>query len=162
MARQRLRDRYTHEDLGVTKAEFNRLLQAVDDEIIHEGIAFSKRNIDMFKYGGMRIDDLIRTWSVRGYKDPFEGRVFDISQREFEEIVYEAAVNNPSVDAYKIEGATVYVKFYSRSRKQSWQAVLDFNDDGRYTRRFCGHRLRISRIEGICADKRRCNTLKSF
>lgn len=48
-----LSDRYTHEDLGVTRAEFDRLLRAIDDRIVPASVAFSKRNISMFRHGGV-------------------------------------------------------------------------------------------------------------
>jgi len=69
-----LSDGYTHEDLGITRAEFNRLLRAIDDGIVPVGVAFSKRNISMFRHGGMRVDELIRNWSCGAYKDPFVDR----------------------------------------------------------------------------------------
>jgi len=134
--RRSMSDGYTHEDLGVTKAEFDRLLRAIDEEIVPAGVAFSKRNISLFQHGGMRVDELIRNWSVRGYKDPFADREIILTERELEDIIHEAAENTQRFVEYRIEGTTVYATFSSNSRKNAWDAVYDFNDNGRITGRF--------------------------
>jgi len=131
-----LSDGYTHEDLGITRAEFNRLLRAIDDGIVPVGVAFSKRNISMFRHGGMRVDELIRNWSCGAYKDPFVDREIVLSQSEFEEIIREAASETQGLKDYEIDGMTVYARFYSNSRKQTWRAEYDFNDNGRITGHF--------------------------
>jgi hypothetical protein len=129
-----LSDRYCHEDLGVTKAEFNRLLRAIDDGILHESVAFSKRNISMFRYGGMRIDDLIRNWSCGNYQDPFADRAMVLSRREFEDIIDEAYSITQGIAGYEIDGMTVHATFYTNSRHNTWVAIFHFNDTWEVTR----------------------------
>ena len=138
MPYKRLSDRYTHEDLGITRAEFNRLLKAIDDGILPARVAFDKRNIDSFRYGSMHVDELIRNWSrARGeYIDPFADREIVLNQHEFKEIIHEAALQTPNFKEYEIDGMTVYVSFYSDSGKSIWEAIYDFNDNGKITGKF--------------------------
>lgn len=129
-----LSDRYTHEDLGITRAEFIRLLRAIEDGKVPAGVAFSKRNISMFRHGGMRVDELIRAWSGSEYKDPFADREIVLSRREFEDIVDEAYSQTQGIEGYEIDGMIVYARFYSNSRKQTWEARYYFNDNWVITR----------------------------
>jgi len=128
-----LSDRYTHEDLGITRAELNRLCMAVDDGIVPAGVAFSKRNISMFKHGGLRVDELIRAWSRGNYKDPFIDREIFLSRREFEDIIHEAVTQTQGIKNYEIDGKMLYVRFYSNSEKSTWDAEYNFNDGGNIT-----------------------------
>ena len=131
-------DRYTHEDLGVPRAEFERLRRAIESGIVPAGVAFDKKNISMFKYRGSgSVDELIRVWSRGDYQDPHADREIALSYREFEDIIHEAAsLLKREIKDYEIDGMMVYVKFYSNSEKSAWSAEYNFNDGGRITGRF--------------------------
>ena len=86
------RKRY-YEDYSefLTKGEFVRLMDAVNNGVILESIAFSRQNLNMYKYQPGEVDRLIRTWSGRSYQDPFADREISISWDMFAQIVDEAA-----------------------------------------------------------------------
>ena len=139
MSRRKRYFDYTHDEIGITRAEFYRLCKAVEDGAIPESIAFDRRNLSQYRYEKGGVDRLIRTWSGSSYEDPYENREIDISLSDFEDIVHEAASMTQNVRDYKINGTTVFVRFWSNSGKQSWGAEYDFNDDGRITGHFRCH-----------------------
>lgn len=127
-------DSYDYRDMGITKGEYNRLCVAVDDGIIPESIAFSRKNISSFKYGALKVDDLIRAWSGSSYVDPFLDVEIDINQDEFENIIHDVVdMMSHNIKEYEISGTNVRVAFFTNSRKGSWWANFDFDDDGQIT-----------------------------
>jgi len=121
---------YNHNELGITKAEYHRLCKAVEDGIVPEGIAFKRGNLNQYRYEPGSVDSLIRAWSGSSYIDPFKNRDINISQHDFEDIIRDAVSMTSSIKNYEVDGMTVYVKFLSNSKKQSWSAEFDFNDNG--------------------------------
>jgi len=129
-------DDFDYEEWGLTRAQYNRLRKAVDDGIVPYGIAFSRRNLNQYKYEPSFSDQLIRSWSGNSYKDPYADRERDINQNDFERIVQEAARRTSRVNSVEIVDTNVYTEFSSRSGKETWVASYDFNDNGRITGKY--------------------------
>lgn len=134
------RKRY-YEDYSeyMTKGEFMRLLDAVDSGVILDSIAFSRQNLNMYKYQPGEVDRLIRTWSGSSYHDHFVDLEISINRDMFAQIVHEAAQQTYGVESIDIQGTTVYATIKSNTGRSTWVAEYDFDDNGRISGNFKCH-----------------------
>lgn len=134
------RKRY-YEDYSeyMTAGEFERLMDAINSGVILDSIAFSRQNLNMYKYQPGEVDRLIRTWSGSSYHDPFADCEISISWDMFAQIAHEAAQQTYGVESIDIQGTTIYATIKSNSGRSTWVAEYDFDDNGRITGKFNCH-----------------------
>lgn len=123
---------YSREDWGISRTEYNRLVEAVEQGILPNFTVEGRRY--ELKNGYITADELIRGFdhSRRFQSRYMKSRDF-IGEQEFQNIVDE--VLNRSSDVYKYEffNMAVQITLYSRSKKSKWNTFLDFNENGRIT-----------------------------
>lgn len=126
---------YNREDWGISKSEYNRLVEAVEQGIL-PNFTVEGRRYDL-KNGYITADQLIRAFDHSGrFHSKYTQSRDCIGEREFQHIV--AEVLNRSNDVYKYEffNMAVQITLYSRSKKSKWNTFLDFNDHGRITGKY--------------------------
>lgn len=126
---------YSREDWGISRTEYNRLVEAVEQGILPnftvEGHRYELKN------GYITADELIRGFdsSRRFHSGHMQSRDF-ISAQEFQNIVAEVLNRNNDVYKYEFFNMAVQITLYSRSKKSKWNTFLDFNDNGRITGKY--------------------------
>lgn len=128
--------KYDKEKWGITFREYNKLMEAVELGIV-PSIYINDTTIYRLKIGDITVDDFID--SIRGrreYSSNFPPERTSISQEEFEDIVSDVLDYDSDVVSYKFFDKAVEVFFRSRSGKQKWSTLLNYNDNGVITGRF--------------------------
>lgn len=134
---------YSSKDWGISRSEYNRLVEAVEQGILPDFTVEGRRY--ELKNGYITADELIRGFDFNGcFHSEYSQSRDCIGELEFQNIV--AEVLNGINDVYKYEffSMAVQITLHSRTKKSKWSTFLDFNDNGRitgkytYTQRFDG------------------------
>lgn len=126
---------YSREDWGISRSEYNRLVEAVEQGILPNFTVEGRRY--ELKNGYVTADELIRGFDHSGrFHSEYKQSRDCIGEQEFQS--FAAEVLNGSNDVYKYEffNMAVQITLYSRSKKSKWNTFLDFNDNGRITGKF--------------------------
>lgn len=126
---------YSREDWGISRSEYNRLVEAIEQGILPDFTVEGRRY--ELKNGYITADELIRGFDFGGgFHSEYAQSRECIDELEFQNIV--AEVLNKSYDVYKYEffNMAIQITLYSRSKKSKWNTFLDFNDSGRITGKY--------------------------
>lgn len=127
--------KYSREEWGISKTEYNRLMEAVEQGII-PAFTVEGRRYEL-QHGYITADELIRSFDYgRRFHSEFAQSKDCIEEYEFKKIVSEILDGNSNVASYEFFDMAVQIRLYSRSGKSKWDTFLDFNDGGRITGRY--------------------------
>lgn len=123
---------YSREEWGISRTEYNRLMEAVEQGVIPDFTVEGSRY--ELQQGYITADEVIRSFdSGRRFHSEFAQSKDCIDEYEFEKIVSDVLGGNSDVASYEFFGTAVQITLYSRSGKSKWNTFLDFNDGGRIT-----------------------------
>ena len=122
---------YTKESLDVNDTEYRMLKEAYEKGGIAE-ILIKSNSYELSNHQ-ICAEDIIRRLERNGFTSSYAPKRTAITQREFEEIVNEVFGSNRDVKSFQIFRRGVKAMIWSRSRKESWQAVFDLDDNGKIT-----------------------------
>lgn len=124
--------KYSREEWGISRTEYDRLLEAVEQGIIPDFTVEGRRY--ELQHGYITVDELIRSFdSGRRFHSVFAQSKDCIEEYKFQKIVSEVLNGYSDVASYEFFHMAVQIRLYSRSGKSKWDTYLDFNDCGRIT-----------------------------
>lgn len=122
--------RYSWDEWGITAAEYEMLLQAVDQGIVTARQVEDRRL--WFKWGEQGVYDFIHGLDFRHrFHTDIEPVRDSISQEEFEAICLDVIEEYPDVRPSRFDWAEFHFTFPSNSRKSTNGGALYFDNEGR-------------------------------
>jgi hypothetical protein len=126
---------YDRSDWGISRTEYNRLRDAVEQGILPyftvEGRRYELKN------GLITADELIRGFDSRNrFISNYSANRVCIGQDEFEVIASSVLESKTDVYSYKFFNMAVEITLNSRSHKTKWNTLLDFDDNGTITGKY--------------------------
>lgn len=127
--------KYSREEWGISQTEYNRLMEAIEQGIIPDFTVEGRRY--ELQHGLITADELIKGFdSGRRFRSDYSQSRDSIEESEFQEIVSVVLDKNRNVASYEFFHMSVQIRLFSRSRKQKWNTLLDFDDNGSITGRY--------------------------